>query len=194
MCGEHGMFQTFPNTTPGSSPRVRGTRNCLSWCRLSLGIIPACAGNTNVSETSPLPNKDHPRVCGEHRRYICMESILPGSSPRVRGTRPIPKATRTRQGIIPACAGNTALPSRWPSRKRDHPRVCGEHYQALSTATGRPGSSPRVRGTRRHDLPVPDGRGIIPACAGNTRGLRRSSEHIRDHPRVCGEHDMAVIW
>ncbi|EEP20774.1 hypothetical protein BIFANG_03344 [Bifidobacterium angulatum DSM 20098 = JCM 7096] len=31
VCGEHGMFQTFPNTTPGSSPRVRGTL-LLTYC------------------------------------------------------------------------------------------------------------------------------------------------------------------
>ena len=32
--------------------------------------------------------------------------------------------------------------------------------------------------------------GIIPAYAGNTRMLRHRRLACRDHPRVCGEHDV----
>ena len=111
-----------------------------------------------------------------------------GSSPRVRGTPAVLERGRHAFGIIPACAGNTVWPRTCSCRTGDHPRVCGEHCPRCGARTVNSGSSPRVRGTPDH-APGPSRiHGIIPACAGNTRGLRRSSEHIRDHPRVCGEH------
>ena len=35
--------------------------------------------------------------------------------------------------------------------------------------------------------------GIIPAYAGNTRGLRMMLSRVRDHPRVCGEHSVVPL-
>ena len=35
--------------------------------------------------------------------------------------------------------------------------------------------------------------GIIPACAGNTFPRSRIGGFHRDHPRMCGEHDLMVI-
>ena len=52
------------------------------------------------------------------------------------------------------------------------------------------GSSPRVRGTRLPGVPRIEARGIIPACAGNTPQPRQDRRAIRDHPRVCGEHQL----
>ena len=70
----------------------------------------------------------------------------------------------------------------------DHPRVCGEHEDFESRFGAYVGSSPRVRGAlRRHG----DGRlrrGIIPACAGSTAPAWTTAGSLRDHPRVCGEH------
>ncbi len=56
---------------------------------------------------------------------------------------------------------------------RDHPRVCGEHFLALSTKPDNAGSSPRMRGT--------------PPSAPEVVG------GVRDHPRVCGEHIDRII-
>ena len=91
-----------------------------------------------------------------------------GSSPRVRGTLENIACFFKNLGIIPACAGNTAALTSACGGRRDHPRVCGEHYADDLPELAKEGSSPRVRGTRLVDgvgyLP----RGIIPACAGNT--------------------------
>ena len=45
-----------------------------------------------------------------------------------------------------------------------------------------------MRGTHEWRLRNEQGNGIIPAHAGNTRGLRSLVSSARDHPRACGEH------
>ena len=50
------------------------------------------------------------------------------------------------------------------------------------------GSSPRMRGARRHPKRRTTYRGIIPAYAGSTPVCCRSGSVSGDHPRVCGEH------
>ena len=190
MCGEHDRRPSLRHPHRGSSPRVRGTPRirCLRW---------------------PQP-MDHPRVCGEHRLAKTPTKVLAGSSPRVRGTRRRRQRRDHAAGIIPACAGNTMKSIFSVGNRRDHPRVCGEHFKHYRVPWEPEGSSPRVRGTRdggRHDGACP---GIIPACAGNTAATAvdddpgwGSSPRVRgtpivgsvavvtavDHPRVCGEHD-----
>ena len=46
VCGEHPTRRRTGPTAPGSSPRVRGTRNMGIQLQQERGIIPACAGNT----------------------------------------------------------------------------------------------------------------------------------------------------
>ena len=71
--------------------------------------------------------------------------------------------------IIPACAGNSRELDHVRGIRPDHPRVCGEQFNATIDGTNYAGSSPRVRGTD-HVLLVLDALGrIIPACAGNRR-------------------------
>ena len=97
-------------------------------------------------------------------------------------------AKKACPGIIPACAGNTLGAMLYRPPPRDHPRVCGEHEGMQDDGYKAKGSSPRVRGTRYALRAARLGQGIIPACAGNTRGGPSSGEAGRDHPRVCGEH------
>ena len=113
-----------------------------------------------------------------------------GSSPRMRGTL-IPHLRRAgRTGIIPAYAGNTGFRALPRLRCGDHPRVCGEHLFDGERACCGMGSSPRMRGTPNPRRSAPRRRGIIPAYAGNTDNLTVNRVHPRDHPRVCGEHDV----
>ena len=101
-----------------------------------------------------------------------------GSSPRVRGTRPLCSIRRRVTRFIPAGAGNAAV-ARPPSRVSS-------------------GSSPRVRGT-------PHSAGcqhcvlrFIPAGAGNARSLLFMPVKVAVHPRGCGERSIsdraAVAW
>ena len=148
VCGEHRLMPPLASSRPGSSPRVRGTLWEDSQGIECKGIIPACAGNTSAGSGCPGWPGDHPRVCGEHYRFVYWPNTTSGSSPRVRGTRrPLAKCGYA-MGIIPACAGNT--------------------FSSVSNPRAIRGSSPRVRGTHwleRGRIVVV---GIIPACAGNT--------------------------
>ena len=60
--------QRFRLWRSGSSPRMRGTLLVFRRARRRGGIIPAYAGNTRLALAAQLPHRDHPRVCGEHRK------------------------------------------------------------------------------------------------------------------------------
>ncbi len=72
--------------------------------------------------------------------------------------------------------------------------MCGEHQSWHLLPDWTRGSSPRVRGTHARGHGIIGRRGIIPACAGNTRSFLINSVCYRDHPRVCGEHDLRGLF
>ena len=187
-CGEHAALESGEPMDVGSSPRVRGTPHARHGALVLVGIIPACAGNTNYNLFLAMWFRDHPRVCGEHNSAITAAVSSVGSSPRVRGTRSRRRGAFAFAGIIPACAGNTTARSLFKAQVEDHPRVCGEHDGQYFRILGSVGSSPRVRGTRNQHREGPSLQGIIPACAGNTCLSLASISCPWDHPRVCGEH------
>ena len=86
---------------------MRGTHADWLERRLSLGIIPAYAGNTKPALRTPCGIWDHPRVCGEHLLNATLAERAPGSSPRMRGTLKFLQSYYGSTGIIPAYAGNT---------------------------------------------------------------------------------------
>ncbi|PKU92722.1 hypothetical protein CQR47_0571 [Bifidobacterium thermophilum] len=188
MCGEHAIFAKNDSISTGSSPHVRGTRPVLSVSPADIGIIPACAGNTNRRFCTSSRLRDHPRMCGEHTYAIPYGASMGGSSPHVRGTRGPDVGHLPATGIIPACAGNTRLATNRRFRPRDHPRMCGEHGMFPLMLFFRLGSSPHVRGTLNQLRESFNQAGIIPACAGNTSDNPRGFGFGGDHPRMCGEH------
>ena len=167
-CGEHLLPRQKAWGQPGSSPRMRGTP-------------------TNIGGLSRR-TRDHPRACGEHWTIYELIPFDGGSSPRMRGTRFGASAVIKDVGIIPAHAGNTSRMRLRVPLRRDHPRACGEHFNAVRSATSPQGSSPRMRGTQRVRLRRLRDRGIIPAHAGNTDDVGLGDFDLKDHPRACGEH------
>ena len=71
------------------------------------GIIPAYAGSTPSRRQGSCMCKDHPRVCGEHMKFMTSSYCSWGSSPRMRGARALLDGTVEVDGIIPAYAGST---------------------------------------------------------------------------------------
>ena len=191
VCGEHISACWNPFVHLGSSPRMRGTHSHSMVTARQHGIIPAYAGNTEVSMKCWTVPRDHPRVCGEHHAVIIFNFGVSGSSPRMRGTHPREFVAQVGEGIIPAYAGNTVNHGLAPSRHKDHPRVCGEHSAPQKSHTCKKGSSPRMRGTLPPRHCRVHSSGIIPAYAGNTLGNSMPETAPRDHPRVCGEHAAA---
>ena len=153
------------------------------------GIIPACAGSTKRFSSTEMPFRDHPRMCGEHLDAGSEQKPCPGSSPHVRGALLRLLIAATIGGIIPACAGSTALLTVDSSTSGDHPRMCGEHSLSKSIVMLKEGSSPHVRGALPACPPRSSLSGIIPACAGSTFSYAKWTPNTRDHPRMCGEHD-----
>ena len=152
------------------------------------GIIPAYAGNTLLLILKIWATRDHPRVCGEHWLGSDRWVFVLGSSPRMRGTHVDGVGLLRHLGIIPAYAGNTRIQFSERSHRWDHPRVCGEHIAWHMPRYGYMGSSPRMRGTRKHCQHRFQRNRIIPAYAGNTKPAEDRPTYLRDHPRVCGEH------
>ena len=95
--------------------------------------------------------------------------------------------------ITPAGAGKTLSPPVLSALRADHPRRCGENaVRDIQQGKGR-GSPPQVRGKRKRLMTYMGRTGITPAGAGKTfRGLR-SRTLSGDHPRRCGENDMAML-
>ena len=152
----------------GSSPRVRGKRRVLGSLRDPTRLIPARAGKTPRSTSANLRTWAHPRACGENALVAQPSPISSGSSPRVRGKRPVAPRGRPVGRLIPARAGKTshgAKPRPWRSA---HPRACGENRTAEPHRRRRWGSSPRVRGKPSPTTPP--------------------STSSPAHPRACGEN------
>ena len=192
MRGEHLGYMIEALDAKGSSPHARGAQ-CLGAPRAEARrIIPACAGST-----ARMPNRccrlgDHPRMRGEHSMDAIWSSTHCGSSPHARGAR-LPRGERLAvPGIIPACAGSTACRRVRAPRRRDHPRMRGEHGEKEFEATFNAGSSPHARGAREHRCGDGLHLGIIPACAGSTRRWCARWAWRWDHPRMRGEHLLAI--
>ena len=193
MCGEHNAFNAARLLLEGSSPHVRGTPAPCCRAESCEGIIPACAGNTGLHRRDHERTEDHPRMCGEHRGKPFRWSDWQGSSPHVRGTLRSSRLIASPPGIIPACAGNTGGIEFVVFNLWDHPRMCGEHSPTLAAGLNTMGSSPHVRGTQQKARNKQLGKGIIPACAGNTLSVSDCITPTGDHPRMCGEHSTVAL-
>ena len=105
--GEYRAVADAVDYIVGSSPLSRGIRYPFSRVAVLERIIPALAGNTCLTHTPRIQQKDHPRSRGEYRGMVAEPEPGVGSSPLSRG---IPRGTLHVSGsarIIPALAGNT---------------------------------------------------------------------------------------
>ena len=125
--GEHASSSPLAFWAMGSSPLARGTPQPDPSSCTPIGIIPACAGNTDSHHPKPRSMRDHPRLRGEHPPASASTGAKTGSSPLARGTRALSPCPPNWPGIIPACAGNTLYIIVGMVAVKDHPRLRGEH-------------------------------------------------------------------
>ncbi len=105
VCGGARPNRSRTNTAVGSSPRVRGSPLTTTVALPPLGFIPACAGEPQWEGGVPVPGRVHPRVCGGADAVKTLDTVVVGSSPRVRGSLSRARQQVQRPGFIPACAG-----------------------------------------------------------------------------------------
>ena len=114
-------------------------------------------------------------------------TIMMGLSPRVRGSRLIPRLARDERGPIPAGAGKPP-PARSANRLgRVYPRGCGEAWIITCRILTFSGLSPRVQGSLDQRVGVPKIDGSIPAGAGKPKAGPLRVEGGWVYPRGCGE-------
>jgi len=166
-CGERSRISGAERCAAGSSPRVRGTPHGVTQLLAGHRFIPARAGNAHGIAVQPFHRTVHPRACGERYRIPAAVRRRIGSSPRVRGTRP----------LADPC----------PLADPVHPRACGERLAIDLYTPVVPGSSPRVRGTPSRIELLREHNRFIPARAGNATHFRRRAVCLPVHPRACGE-------
>ena len=195
------------NLTLGSSPRVRGRRWLRGQRQHRQGLIPAGAGQTGHWHFRHHRPGAHPRGCGADDELYFNGGEHRGSSPRVRGRPATRRVFLCVGGLIPAGAGQTALPAQSSGRTAAHPRGCGaDKFWPLRRP--RPwGSSPRVRGRRSlgfffwfslgaHPrgcgadiasiIAVVVARGSSPRVRGRPPTSRQRRVTSGAHPRGCG--------
>ena len=157
-------------------------------------ITPAHAGKTALRPPVAHRSTDHPRACGENRKYGVGLSTMYGSPPRMRGKR-VACVVRVRlHRITPAHAGKTTDSALHRTVFADHPRACGENASMCSRADSRCGSPPRMRGKHRQRGQGDMGDRITPAHAGKTPSISSPAPCPSDHPRACGENYSVSIF
>ena len=144
--GEHVKNGTFSTGMLGSSPHTRGAHTGALQYAHPPRIIPAYAGSTSGSVPPPVQVADHPRIRGEHGPPMPVNSASNGSSPHTRGARLGRRQPREDVRIIPAYAGSTRTGCGSSWRRRDHPRIRGEHLPSSFSILRESGSSPHTRG------------------------------------------------
>ena len=166
--GEHRFIYLKGNTMLGSSPLTRRAPAGLRWGEAAARLIPAYAGSTGVIWVLAGLGWAHPRLRGEHARWLVSDAAGLGSSPLTRGARCARSFLVHQQRLIPAYAGSTVAARRVTCESAAHPRLRGEHIIVGSTNADEGGSSPLTRGAHPDTDNHYRWQRPIPAYAGST--------------------------
>ena len=85
VCGGNQERTILPESSKGTSPRVRGKPEFPCVENIVVGYIPACAGETGPAFHGCIVPGVHPRVCGGNSTIESCRISSSGTSPRVRG-------------------------------------------------------------------------------------------------------------
>ena len=105
VCGGTGARCMRCQYLYGLSPRVRGNREHVMKGIISIGSIPACAGEPGACNERHHQHRVYPRVCGGTTQFPGGVISMWGLSPRVRGNPMVKLALAGSARSIPACAG-----------------------------------------------------------------------------------------
>ena len=105
--GGNRLSEVAGESVVGLSPHGRGKRHSRVRSRLSLGSIPARAGETGVGNGSRPASTVYPRTGGGNGRTCSDRGLAGGLSPHGRGKLRAAAAVEVGTGSIPARAGET---------------------------------------------------------------------------------------
>ena len=152
----------------GLSPRTRGKQIDQRVQLAQQGPIPADAGETTITTTTPRRRRAYPRGRGGNLLLLASRTRSWGLSPRTRGKHERAGVPRLDLGPIPADAGETRWESRSFAGVRAYPRGRGGNCGCEAGGWVMRGLSPRTRGKLGGAVGQADHPGPIPADAGET--------------------------
>ena len=176
----------------GRSPRARGRRRLPHGVRDAAGSIPARAGETHPDPHLLVVPRVDPRARGGDEGRGAHGSLPCGRSPRARGRPRHEHGWRLPCGSIPARAGETRAAPSVVTRTGVDPRARGGDSSPARHCTTSTGRSPRARGRRSPRHRPGDGRGSIPARAGETSWATRAPPQGWVDPRARGGDRIAA--
>ena len=218
MCPDHprsrGGYRTIRSRCariPGSSPLARGLRREAPNRNRHSRIIPARAGFTRSTPSSPTPALDHPRSRGVYQAQRTGSAPQAGSSPLARGLLVLTRVNRAQNSDHPRSrgvylrvgSGTGPPPGSSPLARGllaggalvsmgcpDHPRSRGVYDGLRVALNSASGSSPLARGLRGSTTWSMRPARIIPARAGFTPTTCPTTWASSDHPRSRGVYDV----
>ena len=189
--GERCCAHRLASIPAGSSPRTWGTRDGWGTALKPARFIPTHVGNASILLTIASADSVHPHARGERPARPVTVSWGAGSSPRTWGTRRLSTRQFPLLRFIPTHVGNAQTQSAHAVAVPVHPHARGERFTLDSTASRKPGSSPRTWGTQSPNHCGPDGRRFIPTHVGNASMRRMHSSGATVHPHARGERVSA---
>ena len=133
MCGEKIMARGLRPCRPQSPPRVWGKDQLILVLLACTLITPTCVGKRSHSLPYASGSSNHPHVCGEKMRGMCMRGTPMGSPPRVWGKDKQISRILHLIRITPTCVGKRILGYDRLRGVQDHPHVCGEKFNPPKT-------------------------------------------------------------
>ena len=184
--GGAGLASDAQTTPQGRSPRARGSRERVLARQEHPGAIPACAGEPARITLTLKPCWGDPRVRGGAMASARGGDVLPGRSPRARGSPGRGRLRGARHGAIPACAGEPRGRTALSACIGGDPRVRGGAQSHVVSSSKAGGRSPRARGSRLWARASLCRGRAIPACAGEPPASVTAASATTGDPRVRG--------
>ena len=184
--GGTGLRPRSHRRRPGLSPRRRGNLPPRSVLDVSLGPIPAQAGEPRSPTRTGTAPRAYPRAGGGTPSIARTAAIELGLSPRRRGNHVAGRVRELRPGPIPAQAGEPRPPHQTSPPLRAYPRAGGGTRAGDGGDACRRGLSPRRRGNRRRAGSADTWRRPIPAQAGEPPLPTRRHGQSGAYPRAGG--------
>ena len=154
--------------------------------RLTIGSIPALAGEPGHLDAGSLVLAVYPRACGGTAVAVDDGDDIGGLSPRLRGNPGVAPGHISRRRSIPALAGEPGIKYPPVCGTRVYPRACGGTEICALERIVREGLSPRLRGNRYIIGGTQCPLRSIPALAGEPRRGVGEDAQSQVYPRACG--------